>query len=77
VEINARDKDLKIGYLNCSACSISWQATINELSEGMYGNHAGIDLYSDWVDACELLQESEMRRETAAGREGDSEDDDY
>ena len=36
----------KIGSISCRVCAASWQTTITHLSEP-------IDLYADWIDACE------------------------
>jgi len=40
------DKKLGIGSLSCKVCGQKYQTSINYLS-------AQVDVYSDWVDACE------------------------
>ena len=35
-----------IGTLACRMCGVSWQTNIHNLSEP-------VDIYSDWIDACE------------------------
>ena len=42
----SRDRARNTGYVTCRVCSEDFQTTINYLS-------APIDVYSDWVDACE------------------------
>ncbi|RMZ92565.1 hypothetical protein DV736_g139, partial [Chaetothyriales sp. CBS 134916] len=79
------DKKASVGTLACKVCGQHWQTTTNYLS-------APVDVYADWVDACELVnapqQDTEARAkdrafssyatETAgAGAGGDDEDDDY
>lgn len=58
------DKKNSLGELNCKICGQSFQTAINSLSQP-------VDVYSDWIDACEDLAEQ-------ADREGeaDSGDDD-
>ncbi|KAI8910964.1 transcription elongation factor 1 [Gorgonomyces haynaldii] len=43
VKLNHEDK---VGDLSCTACGVTFQNKINALSEA-------VDVYSDWVDACE------------------------
>ncbi|RKO96176.1 Elf1-domain-containing protein, partial [Caulochytrium protostelioides] len=40
------DRNMNIGNLSCRACGVSFQSHVNYLSEP-------IDVYSDWLDACE------------------------
>jgi len=49
------DKRLQIGTLSCKQCGQSFQTAINALS-------APIDVYSEWVDACD-----DVAKEQAAG----------
>ncbi|ODQ68465.1 Elf1-domain-containing protein, partial [Nadsonia fulvescens var. elongata DSM 6958] len=46
--ICSMDKKLGVGNLYCKICGQTFQASINALS-------APIDVYSDWVDACEAV----------------------
>ncbi|GME97891.1 unnamed protein product [Ambrosiozyma monospora] len=59
------DKKTNIGTLNCKICGQSFQSPINSLSQP-------IDIYSDWVDACEAVAE-----ELAKPGAGDYDDDGY
>ncbi|RKP04645.1 transcription elongation factor 1, partial [Thamnocephalis sphaerospora] len=43
------DKESKVGNILCRVCSASWQTSIHYLSEA-------VDVYSDWIDACEAAQ---------------------
>lgn len=49
------DKKAAVGYLSCKVCGQSFQTDINALS-------APVDIYSDWVDACEAV-----RKQTSNG----------
>jgi len=42
------DKKQGIGLLNCKVCGQSYNSGINYLS-------AAVDVYSDWVDACDQV----------------------
>ncbi|KAK9764123.1 hypothetical protein K7432_008632 [Basidiobolus ranarum] len=54
------EKDSKIGHLSCRICSASFQCMINYLSEP-------IDVYSEWIDACEKInQETEDRQRSSS-----------
>lgn len=44
------DKKNGVGDLHCKICGQSFQTSINSLSQP-------IDIYSDWIDACEDLAE--------------------
>ncbi|KAL2913586.1 hypothetical protein HK105_206888 [Polyrhizophydium stewartii] len=66
------DMETKSGTLMCRACGVSFQAQITALSEP-------IDLYSDWIDACERANEvkpASGRNLAAAGDDDDDDDDD-
>ncbi|ODV83371.1 hypothetical protein CANARDRAFT_29998 [[Candida] arabinofermentans NRRL YB-2248] len=58
------DKKVSIGTLKCKVCGQSFQSPINSLSQP-------IDIYSDWVDACEAVAEEQS---AIAKREGDDDD---
>ncbi|MDC6273924.1 transcription elongation factor 1 family protein [Lacticaseibacillus paracasei] len=49
------DKKSSIGTLNSKICGQSFQTAINSLSEP-------IDIYSNWIDACEAVAEEEAKR---------------
>ncbi|PIA12737.1 Elf1-domain-containing protein [Coemansia reversa NRRL 1564] len=51
------DKSAGIGTLRCKVCSRTFSARINHL-EGP------IDVYSEWVDACEAVNREERSRQT-------------
>ncbi|KAJ2078223.1 hypothetical protein H4R24_004628 [Coemansia sp. RSA 988] len=51
------DKSAGIGTLRCKVCSRTFSARINHL-EGP------IDVYSEWVDACEAVNRQERSRRT-------------
>ncbi|KAJ2007678.1 hypothetical protein H4R26_000636 [Coemansia thaxteri] len=55
------DKNRKVGILRCKICSATYQAATNRLSEP-------IDVYSEWIDACEEAKQ----RETADLRASDT-----
>ncbi|KAH8261186.1 hypothetical protein KR044_004746 [Drosophila immigrans] len=42
------DKMQKSGRINCRVCKESFQTTIISLSEP-------VDVYNDWIDACEVV----------------------
>ncbi|RKP31930.1 Elf1-domain-containing protein [Metschnikowia bicuspidata] len=46
------DKKNGVGDLHCKICGQSFQTAINSLSQP-------IDIYSDWIDACEDLAEEQ------------------
>ncbi|KAJ2794772.1 hypothetical protein H4R20_006115 [Coemansia guatemalensis] len=52
------DKSAGIGTLRCKVCSRTFSARINHL-EGP------IDVYSEWVDACEAVNREERSRQTS------------
>lgn len=50
------DKKANIGTLTCKICGQSFQTAINSLSEP-------IDIYSNWIDACEAVAEEEAKKD--------------
>ncbi|KAJ3352554.1 hypothetical protein GGF32_003656 [Allomyces javanicus] len=60
------ERDKKIGTIKCRVCQELWQTTISALSEP-------IDVYSDWIDACEAAQ---READTHAAQYGAYDDDD-
>lgn len=42
------DKKSGVGHLNCKICNQQFQCAVNYLS-------AAVDVYSDWVDACDAV----------------------
>ncbi|OLY84114.1 Transcription elongation factor 1 [Smittium mucronatum] len=50
------DKEHKIGNLSCKVCHANYQAAINHLS-------SPIDVYSEWIDACEEAKNAETNGE--------------
>lgn len=56
------DKKNSLGELHCKICGQSFQSGINLLSQP-------VDVYSDWIDACEDLAEQ-------AEKDGDASEDD-
>ncbi|VEU24151.1 DEKNAAC105329 [Brettanomyces naardenensis] len=48
------DKKSNVGSLLCKICGQSFQSPINSLSDA-------VDVYSDWVDACEAVAEEEAK----------------
>ncbi|KAL3431534.1 hypothetical protein BDV09DRAFT_146138 [Aspergillus tetrazonus] len=53
------DKKLGLGHLSCKVCGQRFQTGINYLS-------AAVDVYSDWVDACDAVA-----KDTASKYEAD------
>ncbi|KIW09386.1 uncharacterized protein PV09_00280 [Verruconis gallopava] len=53
------DKKSGIGSIHCKVCGQQWSTNINFLS-------APVDVYADWVDACD-----EAAKQAAAGVEGE------
>ncbi|ODV91979.1 hypothetical protein CANCADRAFT_80670 [Tortispora caseinolytica NRRL Y-17796] len=47
------DKKLGVGTLSCKVCGQDFQAPINSLS-------APIDVYSEWIDACEAVADNDF-----------------
>ena len=45
-----RDFDSKIGQVSCSKCNAKFECSITDLTEP-------IDMYSDWIDACENVND--------------------
>ncbi|KAF2742237.1 Elf1-domain-containing protein [Sporormia fimetaria CBS 119925] len=59
VEVNI-DRKAKVGDLSCKVCGQFYQTAINNLS-------AGVDVYADWIDACDAVAK-EQEQATAARR---------
>ncbi|ORX98227.1 Elf1-domain-containing protein [Basidiobolus meristosporus CBS 931.73] len=57
------EKESKIGHLSCRICSASFQCMINYLSEP-------IDVYSEWIDACDKINQDNGDRERSASPDG-------
>ncbi|KAG9290025.1 hypothetical protein G9A89_010331 [Geosiphon pyriformis] len=55
------DKEHKVGNLKCRICGVQFQANINQLSDP-------VDVYSEWVDAVESVQEERNRNRLANAR---------
>ncbi|KAJ2762894.1 hypothetical protein H4S06_000400 [Coemansia sp. BCRC 34490] len=47
------DKENRVGNLRCKICGASYQAAIHHLSQP-------VDVYGEWIDACEEAKEREM-----------------
>ncbi|KAF8927593.1 hypothetical protein BGZ47_002058 [Haplosporangium gracile] len=58
------DFDQKIGVLQCRMCGVSYTCAINYLS------HA-VDVYHDWIDACEAVNASAKAAKAAASQDRD------
>ncbi|KAJ2848598.1 hypothetical protein IWW36_003209 [Coemansia brasiliensis] len=56
------DKARNVGILQCKVCSISFESGINHLSEP-------VDVYSDWVDACDRVNRGEPERADSLDRD--------
>ncbi|CAD6587792.1 MAG: hypothetical protein TREMPRED_004856 [Tremellales sp. Tagirdzhanova-0007] len=50
------DKGTMFGHLTCKTCGQHYTTPINNLS-------AAVDVYFDWVDACEEIREKQPKRE--------------
>ncbi|KAI5365244.1 Putative transcription elongation factor 1 [Septoria linicola] len=46
------DKKIGVGNLSCKSCGQSFQTSTNYLS-------SAVDVYSDWIDACEAVAKKE------------------
>jgi len=60
------DKKLGTGELSCKVCGQHFQTGINYLS-------AAVDVYSDWIDACDAVAKDAVGRDQPApsnGRKG-------
>ena len=55
------DKKAGIGNLHCKVCGQRFQTGINYLS-------AAVDVYSDWVDACEDVAQEAAAKDDVAER---------
>ncbi|KAJ2553833.1 hypothetical protein EV175_002798 [Coemansia sp. RSA 1933] len=58
----AMDKEHKVGNLKCKVCGAAYQAAINHLSEP-------VDVYGEWIDACEEAKQREMEEQDASSDE--------
>ena len=61
------DKRNLLGELHCKICGQSFQTAINGLSQA-------VDVYSDWIDACEDLAEEAEKNGGEVGYGGESAD---
>ncbi|KAF9312838.1 hypothetical protein BG000_005298 [Podila horticola] len=59
------DYDQKVGHLQCRMCGVAYTCAINYLS------HA-VDVYHDWIDACEAVNASAKAAKSALDRDRDS-----
>lgn len=70
------DKKVGIGELHCKICGQNFQTRIHSLSKP-------VDVYSDWIDACEDLEEEAQLGDFVVGTKEeedgyiDEEDDDF
>lgn len=62
------DKKNLLGELHCKICGQSFQTAINSLSQP-------VDIYSDWIDACEDLAEEGVNGDDQREAYSDDEDD--
>ncbi|KAI5962626.1 uncharacterized protein KGF55_003702 [Candida pseudojiufengensis] len=60
------DKKNLLGELHCKICGQNFQTSINNLSQP-------VDVYSDWIDACEDLAEEENQNGGGGGIDDDGE----
>lgn len=60
------DQENNIAHLNCSICAVQWSTAITALSEP-------VDVYSEWIDACQAANENADKE--FAGREDESDED--
>ncbi|KAF9216234.1 hypothetical protein BGZ59_010457 [Podila verticillata] len=58
------DYDQKVGHLQCRMCGVAYTCTINYLS------HA-VDVYHDWIDACEAVNASAKAAKDRRDRDDD------
>lgn len=62
------DKKNSLGELHCKICGQSFQSAINPLSQP-------VDIYSDWIDACEdLAEEADVNGDAVDERDEYSDD---
>ena len=62
-----RDRDKKVGQLNCRICKTAYAAKINHLS-------AEVDVFCDWIDQCHKINNADGNDQE--GDEDEEEDDD-
>ncbi|RUS22578.1 hypothetical protein BC937DRAFT_88365 [Endogone sp. FLAS-F59071] len=76
VQLPVLDQNNKVGHLFCKVCGVTHQCPIMSLSEA-------IDVYSDWIDACDVVNKDKSRQRDGGGGGGsreqpaDGEEDDY
>lgn len=63
------DKKINIGTLRCKVCGQNFQSPINSLSQP-------VDIYSDWIDACEAIAEEQDQQDHDFIEKDDYEDED-
>lgn len=63
------DKKNSLGELHCKVCGQSFQTAINSLSQP-------VDIYSDWIDACEDIAEEAESKGALDNEKGDKYSDD-
>ncbi|KAI9353257.1 transcription elongation factor Elf1 like-domain-containing protein [Zopfochytrium polystomum] len=61
------DRENQVGKLECKKCGVNFQTPINYLSEP-------IDVYSDWVDACEATNKQAAKQQTRRNSGGSDDD---
>ncbi|CAK7896978.1 transcription elongation factor 1 [[Candida] anglica] len=64
------DRKNSLGELHCKICGQSFQTAINSLSQP-------VDIYSDWIDACEDLAEEADADGGAGGEDDGAEEGEY
>ncbi|KAA8572911.1 hypothetical protein EYC84_003464 [Monilinia fructicola] len=74
------DKKAGVGQLTCKVCDQKFQSSVNYLS-------ASVDVYAEWVDACDAVakeaddrdfapERAPARRQSGAASKGDEDDED-
>lgn len=58
------NKKESLGELSCKVCGQSFQSSINYLS-------APVDVYSDWIDACESVAQQAIEGEEPTAEDRD------
>ncbi|KAF2841424.1 Elf1-domain-containing protein [Patellaria atrata CBS 101060] len=56
------EKKLGVGHLQCKVCGQTFQTGINYLS-------SGVDVYADWVDACDAVAKEASNASSATAKE--------
>jgi transcription elongation factor Elf1 len=62
-------RDQSLGKLVCRVCGVTWETDIMSLSEP-------IDVYSEWIDACEEAQQTQKKQPVKVEKEKEEEDSD-